>query len=151
MSLYTFFKFVHVVLAIVAIGFNASYAIWLRQAERQPEHAAHILQGIKVLDGRFTTPAYVLLLVTGFGLLTVGDIPFTTFWILAALVLYAAVVIGGVALYAPVLRAQTALAEAGRADSDEYRSVAHRGAVIGGLLILLVFSIEFLMVAKPTL
>jgi len=151
MSLYSLLKFVHVVLAIVAIGFNTSYAIWLRHAERQPEHAAHILRGIRALDGRFTTPAYVLLLVTGFALLTVGDIPFTTFWILAALVLYAAVAIGGVVVYAPVLRAQTALAEAGRIDSDEYRRVARRGAVIGGLLILLVFSIEFLMVTKPTL
>lgn len=151
MSLYTLLKFGHVVLAIVALGFNASYAIWLRYATREPDHAAHILRGIKTLDDRFATPAYVLLLVTGFGLVLVGDIPLTTFWIVGALVLYAGVVVGGLVFYTPVLRAQTVLAEAGRVDSDEYRSVANRSTIIGWVLVVLVFSIEFLMVTKPNL
>ena len=65
MSLYTFLKFLHIVFAIVAIGFNVSYGIWLRRAATEPEHAAHILRGVRLLDDRFATPAYVLLLVTG--------------------------------------------------------------------------------------
>ena len=150
MSPYTLLKFGHVVLAIVALGFNASYAIWLRHMTREPEHAAHILRGIKTLDDRFATPAYVLLLVTSFELVLVGDIPLTSSWIIAALVLYAGVVVGGLAFYTPVLRAQTVLAEAGRVDSDEYRSVANRAMKIGWVLVVLVFSIEFLMVTKPS-
>ena len=57
MSLYTVLKFVHVVLAIVALGFNASYGLWLRRAAQEPEHAPHVLRGIKFLDDRLATPA----------------------------------------------------------------------------------------------
>jgi uncharacterized membrane protein len=151
MTLYTFLKFLHVVFAIVAIGFNVSYAVWLRRAVNAPEHAAHILRGIKVLDDRFATPAYVLLLITGLWMVFVADIPLSTFWIAVALVLYVGLVVGGMLFYTPVLRRQTALAEGGRSDSDEYRAAAKRGTVVGAVLVLLVFVIEFLMVTKPTL
>ena len=151
MTLYTLLKFVHVALAIVAIGFNLSYAIWLRGAANDPAHAAHVLRGIKTLDDRFATPAYVLLLVTGFALIIEAGIPVTTFWILSALVLYVGIVVGGFIFYTPTLRRQTALAEGGQSDSEEYRRLSKRGVSIGGVLILLVFSIEFLMVTKPTL
>jgi uncharacterized membrane protein len=151
MSFYTLLKYVHVVLAIVAIGFNASYAIWLRRAAQEPELAAPILRGIKVLDDRFANPAYGLLLVTGIAMVIVGDIPFSTFWIAGGLVLYVVLVLGGLLLYTPILRQQTALAERGRSDSDDYRHLAQRGTVVGAALVILVLIIEFLMVAKPTL
>jgi uncharacterized membrane protein len=150
MSLYTFLKFFHIVLAIVALGFNASYALWLRTAAREPQHAGYVLRGVKMLDDRFATPAYILLLVTGLALIGVGSIPVTTFWILAALVLYAVIVVGGALLYTPILRGQTALAEANRADSAEYRALAKRGTTVGSVILALVFLIEFLMVTKPT-
>jgi uncharacterized membrane protein len=76
------------VFAIVAIGFNVSYGIWLRRAATEPEHAAHILRGVKLLDDRFATPAYVLLLVTSVLMVFVGDISYSTFWIASGLVLY---------------------------------------------------------------
>jgi uncharacterized membrane protein len=151
MTTYTFLKFVHVVLAIVAIGFNASYAIWLRLGAREPEQAALILRGIKVLDDRFANPAYGLLLVTGIAMVVVGDIPLSTFWIAGGLVLYVLLVLGGLLFYTPILRQQTALAEGGRSDSDEYRQLSQRGSVVGASLVILVLIIEFLMVTKPTI
>ncbi len=54
-------------------------------------------------------------------------------------------------LYTPALRRQTALAEGGQSDSEEYRALAKRGTSIGIALVVLVFVIEFLMVTKPTL
>ena len=151
MSGYSLLKFVHVALAIVAIGLNVSYGLWLRRAAAEPEHAGHVLRGIKTLDDRFATPAYVLLLFTGFGLLFLGDIPITTFWILATLVLYVGVVGGGMIFYTPTLRGQTRLAEEGKSDSDEYKRLAKRGTAVGAVIIAIVFAIEFLMVTKPTL
>jgi uncharacterized membrane protein len=151
MSLYTFLKFLHIVFAIVAIGFNVSYGLWLRRAATEPEHAAHILRGIKFLDDRFATPAYVLLLVTGLWMVFVGDIPFSTFWIATGLGLYVVLVVGAMFFYTPALRRQTALAEGGRSDSDEYRALSKRGTSIGIALVVLVFVIEFLMVTKPTM
>src|SRR5688572_6137335 len=105
---YTLLKFLHILLAIVAIGFNASYAIWLARARREPEHALHVLRGIKVLDDRFANPAYALLLVSGIGLVLMsqGGWRFEMFWISAAIALYVVVVVLGAFIYSPTLRKQ---------------------------------------------
>jgi uncharacterized membrane protein len=151
LTLYSFLKFLHVLLAVVAVGVNASYGIWLARAAREPEHAAHVLRGIKVLDDRFANPAYGLLLLLGLAMVWEAGIPFSTFWIAASLVLYVALVVVAVVGYSPALRRQVALAEAGRVDSEEYRRVARRGGIIGGILSVMVVIIIFFMVTKPTL
>jgi len=150
LTLYSLLKFLHVLLAVVAVGFNASYGIWLARAAREPEHSAHVLRGIKFLDDRIANPAYGLLLLLGLAMVWESGIPFSTFWIAASLVLYGLLVIVAVAGYSPALRQQVALAEAGRVDSDEYRWVARRGGVTGGVLGVIVVVIIFFMVTKPT-
>jgi uncharacterized membrane protein len=150
LTLYSFLKFLHVLMAVVAVGFNASYGIWLARAAREPEHAAHVLRGIKILDDRFANPAYLLLLVLGMAMVWESGIGFSTFWIAASLVLYVVLVALAVGGYTPALRRQVELAEAGRVASDEYREVAKRGAVIGGILGAIVVVIIFFMVTKPT-
>ena len=151
LTLYSFLKFLHVMMAVVAVGFNASYGIWLGQVAREPEHAAHVLKGIKTLDDRFATPAYILLLVFGMAMVWESGIPLSTFWIAASIALYVVVVGLAVAGYTPALRRQVALAEAGRIDSDEYRRVARRGTSLGGIIAVIVVVIIFFMVTKPTL
>ena len=149
-TLYEFLKFLHVLLAIVAVGFNASYGIWLARVAKEPEHALHVLQGIKVLDDRFANPAYVLVLLVGLAMVWESGIPFSTFWIAASLVLYVILVVIAITMYSPTLRRQVALAEAGDVDSPEYRAVARRGGAGGGLLAVIVVVIVFFMVTKPT-
>jgi uncharacterized membrane protein len=151
LTLYSFLKFLHVLMAVVAVGFNASYGIWLARAAKEPEHAAHVLRGIKILDDRFANPAYGLLLVLGLAMVWEAGIPLSTFWIAASLVLYVVLVAIAVIGYTPALRQQVALAEAGRVDTDEYRKVARRSGIIGGILAVAVVVIIFLMVVKPTL
>ncbi len=70
-SIYTLLKFAHILLAIIAVGFNASYAIWIRRATREPQHLGHVLRGIKFLDNRLANPGYGLLLVTGLSMVWV--------------------------------------------------------------------------------
>jgi uncharacterized membrane protein len=151
MSLYTVIKFFHVLLAILAVGFNLSYGIWVTRAAREPEHQLHVLRGIKVLDDRFANPAYALLLVTGLAMVIVGDLPLSTFWIATALVLYAVLLVVALAVYTPTLRRQIAVLQSDGADSEEYRRLSRRGAVVGPLLGVIVIGIVFLMVTKPTL
>lgn len=148
---YNLLKFVHVALAIVAVGFNASYGIWLARAGRQPEHLGHVLRGIKTLDDWFANPAYVLLLITGVLTTVVGGIPLETFWIAASIGLWILLVAAGLGIYTPTLRRQIALVESGGADSPEYRALSRRGIVVGALLAVIVMVIVFLMVTKPTL
>jgi uncharacterized membrane protein len=151
LTLYSFLKFLHVLMAIVAVGFNASYGIWLARVAREPEHALHVLQGIRVLDERFANPAYGLLLLLGLAMVWESGIPFSTFWIAGSLVLYVVLVAVAITLYSPALRKQVTLAEAGRVGTEEYRAVAKRGGIVGGLLSVIVVVIIFFMVTKPTL
>jgi uncharacterized membrane protein len=148
---YNLLKFVHILLAIVAVGFNASYGIWLARAGREPDHLGHVLRGIKTLDDRFANPAYVLLLVTGIATALVGNIPLETFWIAASIGLWVVLLVVGFGVYTPTLRRQIALVESGDAHSPDYRSLARRGMLTGGLLALIVVVIIFMMVTKPTL
>src|SRR2546430_4666547 len=125
--LYPYIKFVHVLLAIVAVGFNASYGIWLARAAREPAHLGHVLRGIKILDDRFANPAYVLLLLTGLANVFIAGIPLTTPWILGALVLWALLLALGAGLYTPTLRRQIAALDAGGPESPADRKLAARG------------------------
>jgi uncharacterized membrane protein len=150
-SLYLLLKFLHVLLAIIAVGFNASYAIWLARARREPEHSLHVLRGIKFLDDRFANPAYGLLLILGLAMTFVGPFPITTFWIEVSLVLYVGLVLVGLFVYSPTLKRQIALLEAEGPSSPAYAALDQRGTAVGIALAVDVVIIVFLMVTKPTL
>jgi uncharacterized membrane protein len=149
-SIYLLLKFLHVLLAIVAVGFNASYFVWLARAAQEPEHALYALRGIKTLDDRFANPAYALLLVLGLAMVFIAGIPLTTFWIAAALVLYVLLILVGLLVYSPTLKGQIAAFEAAGPTSPEYLRLGRRGTVVGLVLAVDVVVIVFLMVVKPT-
>jgi uncharacterized membrane protein len=149
-DVFTIVKWVHILMAIIAVGFNATYGVWLARAARSPEHELYTLQNIRVLD-RIANLAYALLLVTGVWMVAISPFELTTFWILAALVLYALALVLGIAVYSPLLRKQRAALEEGRRDTAEYRRLATRNRVIGIILGIDVVAIVFLMVTKPTL
>ena len=149
---YEVLKFVHVLMAILAVGFNASYAIWLRRAAKAPQHEVFALRGVKLLDDRFANPAYGALLLTGLTMvLTTRELHLTTFWIWLALILYAVTVVLAAAIYTPTLRKQIELLEAEGSDTPRYRALARRSAVTGIVIGVIVVGIVFLMVTKPTL
>jgi uncharacterized membrane protein len=148
-TLYELLKFVHVLLAIVAVGFNASYGFWLARAGNEPEHELHVLKGVKFLDDRIANPAYGLLLVIGIALVFVGDWELTTFWILVSLILYAILTVVAITLYSPTLRRQITLLESGEGRTAEYAALSKRAGVVGAVLGALVVAIVFLMVTKP--
>jgi len=147
--LYLGLKLLHILSAVVAVGFNLSYGVWLSRAAREREHLGYVLRGIKTLDDRFANPAYGLLLITGISMTLVAGIPLTTFWIAAALVLYVVLVAMAVFLYSPTLRRQIELVD--RPDSPEYRAVARRGSILGPAFGVPVVLILILMVFKPQL
>lgn len=149
--LYPWLKVTHILLAIVAVGFNLSYAILIRRATAEPEHLGHVLRTVKLLDDRFANPAYALLFVVGLAMVFIGFPEFTDLWILLAIGLYLLLVILGFAVYSPTLRRQIAALESAGPDSAEYRAVAGRGNRVGALLGVIVFVIIVLMVLKPTL
>ena len=151
MGSYEILKYLHMLLAIAAVGSNLTYGIWLARAAREPGSLAFALKGVKVLDDRIANPAYALLLITGIAMIYVRNIAWTTSWLLVSLILYVGVVVVGLFGYTPVLRRQIAALESGGPDSPEYRALSTRGVRLGALLAVLVLIIVFLMVTKPAL
>ena len=149
--LYPWLKTGHVLLAIVAVGFNFTYGILIRQAAAAPEHFGHVLRTVKFLDDRFATPSYLLLLVLGLAMVYLGPWDITTPWILAGLALYVVLVIVGAGLYSPTLRRQIAAVDAHGPASEEFRQLTARGNRLGAVLGLLAVAIVADMVLKPAL
>jgi uncharacterized membrane protein len=151
MTGYLILKWIHVLLAITALGANLTYGLWFARAAREPQHLAFVLSGVRVLDNRIANPAYGLLLITGFALTGMGHIPMSTPWILTALVLYVILIVLAAAGYSPSLRRGIAALAAGGPDSAEYRHAAARGRTIGIVLTIIAVAIVYLMVTKPAL
>lgn len=149
--MYLFLKWLHVLAAIVAVGANVTYGIWIARASRQPEVLPFTLRGIKLIDDRVANPTYGLLLATGLLMVYVGPLPLTTPWLLTGLVLYGFVVLLGLLGYTPTLRRQIQLLERDGVDSPAYQATARRGARLGMILAVLVVIIVYLMVVKPGL
>ena len=146
---YTIAKFLHVTLAIVAVGFNLSYGIWIARSASDPQHSGFVMRTIRWIDARIANPAYALLLVTGLFMAWSPGYPLTTLWIAAALVLYGLAVLVGIGFIAPNFRAQLRALDAEGATSAAYRAAAARGRALGLLVSLDVVAIVFLMVTKP--
>lgn len=104
--LYLLLKWLHVLAAIVAVGANITYGVWLARASRQPDALPFTLRGIKLIDDRLANPAYGLLLVTGLVMVFTGRLSLTTPWLLAALVLYGLVALVGLLGFTPALNRQ---------------------------------------------
>ncbi|MDR7422891.1 MAG: DUF2269 family protein [Armatimonadota bacterium] len=151
MTWYALLKFLHVLLAIVAVGANVTYGVWLSRAARDRRHLLFALRGVQVLDDRIANPAYVLVLVTGLAMLHAGGHAITTPWILSSLVLYVLVAVVGILGYSPVLRRQIAVLDTGGADSPEFVRLAAVSRRLGIVLAVLVVAIVFLMVTRPPL
>ena len=149
--LYLVLKFIHILAAIVAVGSNITYGVWSVRAGKDSSHLGFALKGIKFLDDRIANPAYGVLLLTGLMLVFVGHWSITSLWILIALVLFAAVVVLGVAFYSPLLKNQIRLVDAGEAGSPEYARLAALGARFGPGLGIIVVVILVMMVFKPSL
>ena len=149
--LYLTFKWVHILLTIIAVGANISYAVWIQRATIDKGALPFTLRGIRLIDARIANPAYFLILVTGISMVLVGGLSLTTPWILLALILWLLGVLLGVFGYTPTLREQISLAENEGADGEGYKAVAWRGTYLGIALGVLVLFILYLMVFKPAL
>jgi uncharacterized membrane protein len=143
--------YVHILAAIVAVGLNISYAVWIIRARMDPAHTAFALKGIKFLDDRVANPAYGVLLLTGILLVFLAGYSLTTLWIDTALVLFVLLIVVAVVFYTPALREQIKLVESGDTSSAAFTRLAQRGQVAGQALGVIVLVILAMMVFKPAL
>ena len=149
MSLVALLLLAHVLLALITIGGNLTNTLWLRLGEREPEHLAYTIRGIRAIDRAVANPAYALLFVTGIALVLVTGTPLTTGWLAVAIAIYVAAAILGYFVFGPVVRAELAALERDGVDAPEYlrrRSQARSLAIVTTTMVLVILA---LMVAKP--
>jgi uncharacterized membrane protein len=149
MNTYLLLKLTHIFCAIIAVGANMSYALWLTVGKMNPQHQLFALKGIKRLDDWVANPAYILALITGHIMLFVADIPMTTPWVLAGEILFVAQGLIAFPLYTPTLRKQIAAGESLGLDSEEFRRLDRKGTILGITLNILAVLIVVVMVLKP--
>jgi uncharacterized membrane protein len=144
-------KYLHNLAAIIAIGFNLTYAVWIIRAQRDRAHLDFALRGVKLLDDYFANPAYLLLLLTGLGMVYLARYQLTQLWLLGGLILWVVAIILGYGFYTPTLRNQIKTLAASGAESAAYRRLAARGTALGITLGVIVLIILGLMIFKPVL
>lgn len=144
-------KYIHILSAIVAVGFNISYAVWIVRARSNPKNTTFALKGIKFLDDRIANPAYGVLLLSGVLMIFMARYALTTLWLDIALVLYAAMVVLALGVFTPALREQIKLVEGGDTTSAEFTRLAQRAQIVGQALGVIVLVILAMMVFKPHL
>jgi uncharacterized membrane protein len=147
--LYHLIVFIHVLSAIVAVGYNASYALWLARGKVEREHLLFALRGIKFMDDRVANPAYGLLLVTGIAQVIMSGRSWHEAWIEGAVALWVVLTVVAFTLYSPALSRQIAIVSAGGPDDPAFPAADRRQTAFAIVLMLLVLAILALMVFRP--
>jgi uncharacterized membrane protein len=149
MNAYGWLKLLHIVAAITAVGTNVTYFVWLRRIRSAAGEGVFVLEGLQELDRKLANPAYVVLPVTGVAMVLVGGLGFSTFWIVAAIVLYVAMGVFAGVFFGPALRRQVELARTQSTTSGAYARAMRRTTITGAATMALIALIVYLMVLKP--
>ncbi|HXH64975.1 MAG TPA: DUF2269 family protein [Mariprofundaceae bacterium] len=146
LSDYVLIKFLHIFVAIVALGTSAGLGIILEFYGDHPAHGAFILRIVERMAAYLVVPGYMLMLLTGLWMVHLSW-PLTP-WIRSALALWG---VGMVMLRVSVaiLRKQRRLFDRDGPASASYRRVAWFERGTGGAAGLVVVMILYLMVFKP--
>jgi uncharacterized membrane protein len=147
-TLLALLKLVHVLSAIMVVGPNATYVLWLSAAGRDRDRLAFAIRGVREMDRRLAVPAYGLLLLTGLLMVFFGQYDLTQGWLLVAIGLYLVVAIAGMTVMGPAIKRFRSEAERDPTSAafDAARATSIR-YTWGSVIILLV--IVTLMVTKP--
>jgi len=147
LAYYHVIEFIHIFTAIVALGTSAGLGIVLEFYADHPVHGAFILEIIRRLLTRLVLPGYLLMLLTGLGMVSAAEL-WTAQWVRTAIALWCVgllALVGDQTLLARQLRELTA---AGR-DSARYRRLALAGRAVGAAAGLIVAVLIYVMVFRP--
>jgi uncharacterized membrane protein len=150
--------FLHVTAVVVGFGATFAESITFPVAMKlSPRHLPYVHRLHLAINRRFTTPALVVVLLTGLYQVEEGGFDFGAVWVSASLAIV--IVLGGLmgAYFIPTDRRLAAMAEseieaAGDGEvvlSDDYQRGARMSGMVGGLAGVLIIAAVFLMVVKP--
>jgi hypothetical protein len=148
--MYQVVVFIHVLCAVIAVGANATYVVWLSRGKMQRDQLLFVLRGIKFIDGRVANPAYGLLLLTGIAQVLMSGSTFHQTGLEWAMLLWVVLAALAYGMYSPGLRKQIKMLETGATPDDPvYVKLDGRQNIVGGILFLIALAILALMVFRP--
>jgi uncharacterized membrane protein len=147
---YITLKFLHVLLAIIAVGFTSSFGlIAARGATGGPDG-----REMKFALGTIRTMSlvahicYFLLLVTGFGLIHVAGYPWYA-WLKWSVALFAVAFLAGQFVMLPSVKKRLAMLETKGPSDPAFIAASKQSAMLGAVLGVMTLVILWLMVSKP--
>lgn len=150
--------FIHITAVVLGLGATFAESITFPVAMKlDPRHLPYVHRLHLAINRWFTTPALVVILLTGVYLVEEGGYDFGAAWVSAGLGIV--VVLGGLigAYFIPADRRLAEMAEreieaAGAGEvvlSDDYQRRARMTGIVGGITGVLIVAAIFLMVVKP--
>lgn len=144
---YVWFKFAHILIAVIALGTSAGLGIMLEFFGDHPTHGVFVLRAIRRLLYCVVVPGYVLMLGTGIWLAHLASL-LDAHWAERAMQLWG---VGAllISLSLVAIHKQVSLISTTGPASPAYRTVAWFGRLFGGGAGLVIVVIIYYMVFKP--
>ncbi|MBC8100260.1 MAG: DUF2269 family protein [Armatimonadetes bacterium] len=131
-ALYSILVYAHILLALMAVGFNFTYVVWIMRGTRSPETLPFALKGVKFLDDYLANPMYLAAGVTGVLMIAMGKEVKSWLWV--AVGLYVVDMLAAYLIYTPLLSRQIKTLADNGFTSSQYKTVAQRSNIVGALL-----------------
>ena len=157
----TIFLYLHIAGVIVAFGPVIAFPIIGARGASEPMHGNFTLRLSEFIANRVVEPGAVFVFLMGVGLIWArGWNPFTTFWLAVAIILFLITISFNVFVQARVVRRMIEMTStpppppvegAPAGPPPEFLALARRTARGGMFSLLMLATILFLMVFKPTL
>lgn len=149
-SAYLLVKMIHILGAIVGLGFTMTFPVIMARALGTPGAMPFALRTVAVL-ARVGTWAFTITIVTGLVMGWLGALDWKALWFAASMVIaFSAMGIAG-AVATPTLRKQIELVDQGPEAIPELQRLGMRSRKVGMLLQLHSLTLIGLMIFKPTL
>ena len=154
MMSYMALKLVHIISStlLFGTGLGTAFYMWRADRSRNLTVIAAVSRHVVIADWLFTAPAVIIQPVTGLAMLHLAQIPLTTPWVIASLVLYG---VTGLC-WLPVVYLQIQVCRNARRllQNSEELNAAHdhymrRWYILGWPAFISVLLIFYLMVFKP--
>lgn len=140
----------HILSALVAVGATVSYFFWMRRAVLVPESRRFTLETLRLLELRMVSPAYVILFLTGLGLIDRASWGWSTPWLELSILLFI-VLMGLVGFHTRLMRRQIGLTEDESSAPAEHDAAHRRGRIFMLAKVVVIIALVYLMVFKPPL
>jgi uncharacterized membrane protein len=150
MSWYEILLFVHIAAVTLWLGGAAMIQFFaLRALPAGAERTAVLAADVEAIGLRVLTPASLVVLLAGIGLVLDGPWSFGDDWIVIALALFALTFLAGFLFFGPESGRIAKAVEAHGIDSAEAQGRIRRILVLSRLDLILLFLIAYVMVVKP--